>query len=142
MKFKLHGEFVQIIYTGRGHWIALSTIGCGSAEVDFFDSMPLVISSSLQNQFASLHCSKSSIITLRYVQLEFGNVIILYIRNKQCQVQKGPNDCGLFAFAFAAVLSSGRHPSAFHFNQLELHQHLHRCLTKDVFFHSLYYDME
>ena len=124
------GEFVQIIHTGRGHWIAISTIGCGSAEVDVFDSMSPVISSSLQNQVASLLCSKSSIITLRYVQLEFGTVIILYIRYKQCQLQKGPNDCGLFAFAFAAVLSSGKHPSAFHFNQLELRQHLHRCLTQ------------
>ena len=54
-------------------------IGCGSAEVDVFDSMSPVISSSLQNQVATLLCSKSSIITLRYVQLEFGTVINNFI---------------------------------------------------------------
>ena len=68
-------EFVQVLHTGRGHWVTISTIGCSIAEVDIFDSMPPAISSSLQNQI-------------------------------------------------------GKHPSAFHFNQLLLRNHLHNCLQQ------------
>ena len=69
-------------------------------------------------------------------------IICVTFRFKQCQLQKGSSDCGLFAFAFAAVMASGKHPSAFHFNQLELLNIFIDVLYKDVFYHSLFYDME
>ena len=63
------GEFIQIIHTGRGHWVTLSTIGCDNAELHVFDSITPVVSSCLNKQVASLLCSKADIITLRYVEL-------------------------------------------------------------------------
>ncbi len=58
--------FVQVLHTGRGHWITVSTIGCHTAEVDVYDSMPPSVNSSLQNQVAALFCSRTSnCITLR-----------------------------------------------------------------------------
>ena len=45
--------------------VTVSTIGCPSSEVNVFDSMPPSISSSLENQVASLLCSTSYCITLR-----------------------------------------------------------------------------
>ena len=33
-------EFVQVLHTGRGHWVTISTIDCANGEVDVFDSMP------------------------------------------------------------------------------------------------------
>ena len=51
-------------------------------------------------------------------------------RYKQCQQQNGSSDSGLFALAFAAVLASGRHPSAFHFDQPLLRKHLHSCIQQ------------
>ena len=59
-------EFVQVLHTGRGHWLTVSTFRCTSAEVDIFDSMPPAINSSLQNQIASLLCTKRKNISLRY----------------------------------------------------------------------------
>ena len=55
---------------------------------------------------------------------------------------KRPHDCGLFAFAFAAVLSSGKHPSAFILINLSCISIFIGALHKDVFCHSLYYNME
>ena len=59
-------EFIQVLHTGRGHWVTISTIGCSIAEVDIFDSTPPANSSSLQNQIASLLCTKRKNISLRY----------------------------------------------------------------------------
>ena len=59
--------------------------------------------------------------------------IDLFFRYRQCQQQIGASDCGLFALAFAAVLASGNHPSAFHFNQPLMRKHLHNCLEQGCF---------
>ena len=59
-------EFVQVLHTGRGHWVTISTIGCSIAEVDIFDSMPPAISSSLQNQIGK-HLVHSILISCYYV---------------------------------------------------------------------------
>ena len=41
-------EFVQVLHTGRGHWVTISTIGYGkgSSEVEVFDSLPPSLTSS------------------------------------------------------------------------------------------------
>ena len=60
--------FVQIIHTGRSHWLTISTINCSNAdEVAVYDSLPPSVTSSLQEQTASLLCTKSEAITLRYI---------------------------------------------------------------------------
>ncbi len=50
----MRGEFVQILHTGRGHWVTVSTIGCQQAEVDIFDSASPALNSCLENQIAAL----------------------------------------------------------------------------------------
>ncbi len=47
------GEFVQVLYA-VGHWITISTIGCGPAEVDIYDSGARVLNNKLQQQIAAL----------------------------------------------------------------------------------------
>ena len=61
------GEFVQVLHTGRGHWVTISTIACDNGEVDVFDSMTPALTDSLKNQIAALLCTKQKAITVRYV---------------------------------------------------------------------------
>ena len=63
----MRGEFVQVLHTGKGHWVAISTIGCQAAEVDIFDSMCPVLTGALQRQIAALLCTQHNAITVRYV---------------------------------------------------------------------------
>lgn len=58
-------DFVQILHTGRGHWVTISTIGCSEAEVDIFDSARPALNSSLENQIAALLHTKQDAITVR-----------------------------------------------------------------------------
>ena len=71
------GEFIQILHTGKGHWITITTIGCGSGCVDVYDSMPPSVTTSLTHQVASLLLAETDI-TLRYVALMY---IILDVYN-------------------------------------------------------------
>ena len=59
----------------------------------------------------------------------------LYDRDRQCEQQNGSLDCGLFALTFASILASGSHPSAYHFKQRLLQQHLITwlCLNQNRF---------
>ncbi len=65
------GGFVQILHTGKGHWLTISTVDCDAdgdeckAYVDVFDSMPPAITTSLENQIAALICTKKAAIVLR-----------------------------------------------------------------------------
>lgn len=58
------GEFVQILHAG-GHWVTISTIGCGPAEVDIYDSSSPQLTSLLQQQIAALLCTTEKAITVR-----------------------------------------------------------------------------
>jgi hypothetical protein len=60
-------EFIQVLYTGRNHWVTVSTLGYGSdsSQVDIFDSLPPKVTDSLQNQIAALLCTKEQNITLQ-----------------------------------------------------------------------------
>ncbi len=55
--------------------------------------------------------------------------VMFYMYSQIHQVQAGSADCGLFALAFAAILASGKHPSAYQFQQKLMRQHLVSCLT-------------
>ena len=63
----MHGEFVQVLHTGKGHWVTISTIGCQAAEVDVFDSMCPALTGILQRQIAALLCTQHDVITVRYI---------------------------------------------------------------------------
>ena len=65
------GEFVQILHTGRGHWVTISTIGCENSEVQVFDSMPPAVTSSIKKQIATLVRNEEKNIILRYNNVEY-----------------------------------------------------------------------
>ena len=62
-------EFVQVLHNGSDHWVTVSTIGCGPAEVDIFDSLSPALTGSLERQLAALLCTDHQTITVKYVRL-------------------------------------------------------------------------
>ena len=58
-------EFVQVLHTGCGHWVTVSTIGCSPGEVDIFDSLPPAPTCDLKWQIAALLATPLKCITLR-----------------------------------------------------------------------------
>jgi hypothetical protein len=63
----MHGkEFIQILFTGRNHWVTISTIGCAAGEVDVFDSLRPLLTDKLREQIASLFTTKEKLIIVRY----------------------------------------------------------------------------
>ena len=67
----IQGEFVQVLHTGAGHWVTISTIGCGPAEVDVFDSLCPFLNGALERQIAELLCTEQDVITVRYVMSSY-----------------------------------------------------------------------
>ena len=63
---------------GRGHWITISTIGCRNGDVDVYDSMPPSVNKNVANQVASLLCTETKNITLRYVALCTCTLFLLF----------------------------------------------------------------
>ena len=106
---------MQVLHNGHDHWVVVSTIGCGPAEVDIFVRLPPALTGSLRRQIAALLSTQQSVIRVRYVlRICLCSIyILLYTcRYRLCQMQDGASDCGLFALAFASVLASGRHTQA------------------------------
>lgn len=108
-------EFTQVLHTGHGHWITVSTIGTQEAEALTYDSMHPSISSSDKRQSAALLATNHNKITLK---------------NMDVQMQSGPSGCGLFAIAFATVIVHGEHPGKLCFNEDSMRQHLIKCLER------------
>ena len=46
-------EFIQILHTGRGHWLVVSTIGVQHPVVQVFDSLYTTVSTTLKKQIAT-----------------------------------------------------------------------------------------
>ena len=76
-------------------------------------------------QIAALLRTKEKSITVRYISE-------MTCKSK-CQLQKGSADCGLIALAFASVIASGGHPSAYLFDQQSLRKHLHDYIVSGAY---------
>ena len=63
--------FVQVLHTGYGHWVTISTYGCDLGFVDIHDSLPPAMTSSLQRQIAAIICLTPTHreINIRYISL-------------------------------------------------------------------------
>ena len=108
-------EFVQILNTGRGHWHVVSTIGASQQQVHVYDSLHSACPTGSQLQIASLYPIKKEPIDLYYINVQ-----------RQC----GPNDCGLFAIAFATSLVFEISPEQCLFDQQAMRLHLFNCFEK------------
>ena len=77
-------DFVQILHVRGNHWLTVSNIGCLSDQVNVFDSLYAVgsVYSEAQKQIAAL---------------VFSDAKQLNLNVKSVQVQKGSDDCGVFA---------------------------------------------
>ena len=61
-------------------------------------------------------------------------IICIHIfRYKYCQSQVGSSDCGAFALAFASAIAKGDDPSQYTYDQMQMRDHLHRCLSRGNF---------
>ena len=101
-------EFVQILHTGRGHWVTVSTIGCKDGDINIFDSFPPAPTIHLLNQIAAILATPKPVITLNYINTQ-----------QQC----GSADCGIFAIAFATTLANGEQPGGLYFDQTRMRKH-------------------
>ena len=81
-------EFIQVLHTGHGHWVTMSTVGCKDREINIYDSLPPAPTSHLMNQIAALLATPKPAIAVKYMDT---------------QMQCGSTDCGIFAIAFAAA---------------------------------------
>ena len=106
-------EFIQILHNGSCHWLLVTNIGAEKDCIFVYDSLYPTVNSTTKRQIAALFATPAPRISLQFVD---------------CQVQKGTNDCGLFAIAFATALANGLHPESLSFKQGEMRQHLRTCL--------------
>ena len=114
MQFEIQqSKFVQEVHCDSGHWLTISTIGCGPFEVLVYDSLYSGASRCVQCQIASLLSSPSSDVMLNFVDV---------------QRQSGTYDCGLFAVAFETALVFGCNPGEYLFDQRSMRKHLWNCL--------------
>ena len=112
------GEFVQVLNLSGCHWITVSNIGCKSGFVNVYDSIPsCYVSMRTKEQIAAMLFSEDKELILEY---------------QAVQSQRGRNDCGLFALAFATSLCAGENPVEINYIQHLLCKHLLDCITHQV----------
>ena len=72
-------EFVQVLHTGCGHWVAISTIACKLGEVNVYDSMRPALTESLKRQISAILCLpiQKEQFTLKYEHLHSYLLLVL-----------------------------------------------------------------
>ena len=107
------GECVQLLHTGKDHWVCISSVGCPPGTVKLFDSLYCdIISQEVKNQVKDLLAES-------FQKLEYA----------PCQQQTGGSDCRVFAIAFATSLVLGSTPQDMTFDIAKMRPHLVACLT-------------
>jgi len=105
-------EFIQVINTGS-HWVCLSSISCPAGVVKVYDSLYGRASTKAVDHACRMLFHRGKTVTLIH---------------EKVQKQKGINDCGLFAIAFATTLCHGHDPATTRYDQKAMRQHLVDCL--------------
>jgi len=109
------GEFIQVLNTGHGHWVTISTIGTSHPTVRIYDSLYSSAGTRLKAQIAAVMATEKQNLILEFMDVA---------------MQSGSYDCGLFAIAFATALALGEKPELFSFEQSKMRTHLRQCLEK------------
>ena len=105
-------EFVQILHTGRSHWVCVSSINCPAGMVNLYDSLfNEIIENEVEEQVKSLFGGNFQGIT-----------------NVPVQQQLNGSDCGVFAVAFATCLVYGSNLQDFMFHIPQMRPQLLECL--------------
>ena len=110
------GEFVQILHTGRNHWVRVSSVGCPPGTVNRFDSLYHdIISQEVEDQVKDLLADS-------FQKLEFA----------PCQQQRNGSDCGVFAIALATSIELGSAPQNITFYIAKMRPGVVACLKAGV----------
>ena len=104
-------EFIQILNTGCGHWVTVSTIGTSHPAVHVYDSLYSSAGTRLKAQIAALLATECPELLLKFMDVP---------------MQSGTYDCGLFATALAL----GEKPEHYFFDQSKMRAHLWQCLER------------
>ena len=111
-------EFIQILHTGKDHWVTISTIGTKHPEVVVYDSMYSTAPNELQQQIAALLHTEEKTITLKFAKVS---------------MQTNGSDCGVYAIAFATALCLGKSPQKLIFDESRMRPQLIKCLADGSF---------
>ncbi|XP_066270230.1 uncharacterized protein [Branchiostoma lanceolatum] len=107
-------ECIQILHTGQGHWVCVSTIDCLPGRVKLYDSL--------------YHDAVSKEVKEQTNDLIGGNLVSLdYVPVQQ---QSNGSDCGVFSIAFAVCLVYATDPSTVTFDIPRMRPHLLKCLKE------------
>ena len=102
-------DFVQCLNIKDNHWITVSAASSIPDTINVYDSLNGTLTEPLKQIIADLMHSAGKQITVQYVSVQY---------------QKGSQDCGLFAIAFACEICFGKDPSSVTFVQSTMRQHL------------------
>ena len=104
-------DFVQILNVNRNHWITISIVGAEPNSINVYDSLNCYFNDKALRSFA-------------YMARNFIDGSVLMVARKAVQQQRGGNDCGPMAVAFAYTLCSGGDPSKVRYYQKILRQEI------------------
>ena len=93
---RIEGSYVQIINTDASHWITVA--GIHGSLVRVYDSKYKSISDDTKRQIALLTASDKNYITISLENTQF---------------QRGSEDCGLYAIAYATDICFGNNPASY-----------------------------
>ena len=111
-------DAIQIIHlTERNHWAVISTIGCNTHTVNYYDSIFSNISTEAGRIVVNLLKPQRSI-----------NANIMNVSS-----QKGSTECGLYCIAYCTSLAFKVDPCLHVFRQSEMRLHLKSCLEIQQF---------
>ncbi|KAL5509715.1 hypothetical protein EMCRGX_G005133 [Ephydatia muelleri] len=108
-------DFVQCLNIRDNHWIEVSAASSIPDTINVYDSLNGTLTETLKQIIADLMHSVGKQITVQYVNVQF---------------QKGSQDCGLFAIAFACEICFAKDPSSVKFVQSTMRQHLIKGLEQ------------
>ena len=136
MNFNIQtGEFVQILHTAEGHWLAISTLGLHHPDVNVYDSVYLTLPTLAKAQIASLLNTKETKINVHIMKLHMQVLLIvkllmIFMHSLCMHMQSGSCDCGLFAIAYITELAHGNDPRHVVFEQHKMRKHLYTCFKR------------
>ena len=108
------GAFGQLLHDGKYHWVFVSSIGCSSGTVKYYDSLGTgKVPDQIRKQIAGIVCSQDTEITVDIPPV---------------QMSESVADSGLFAVAFAVSLLHSEDPSEASYGVSLMRQHLYQCL--------------
>lgn len=112
-RVNIYNSFVQILHTGRDHWVCISSVGSSNGIVNLYHKFyHNVIEKEVEEQAIDLVGADN-----------FSGLHVVPI-----QQQNSGSDYGVFSAAFATSLVHGVPPHLVEFDVLKMRKHLCACI--------------